>query len=85
MEQDQDVPLEEFRPSNNNNKSSIPKSQSNVTVISSIGDGAVSRRQSSGDLDMLFSIEKSSYYNADLAPVPPEKKIWTTRNYIALW
>jgi len=83
MEQSQEVPLEEIRTSQT--KSTIPKSQSTITVISSVGDGSISRRQSSGDLDGFLNLEKSSYYNSDLAPVPPEKKIWTTRNYIALW
>ena len=29
--------------------------------------------------------EKSALYNADLAPVPPERRTWTTWNYAALW
>ena len=27
----------------------------------------------------------TSLYNADLAPVPPEKRTWTTYNYASLW
>jgi len=30
-------------------------------------------------------IESSSLYNADLAPVPPERRTWGTYNYAALW
>ncbi len=31
------------------------------------------------------TIERSSLYNADLAPVPVEKRRWNTYNYTALW
>jgi NCS1 family nucleobase:cation symporter-1 len=31
------------------------------------------------------AIQSSSLYNADLAPVPPERRTWTTYNYAALW
>lgn len=31
------------------------------------------------------SITSSSLYNEDLAPVPPERRTWTTYNYAALW
>jgi NCS1 family nucleobase:cation symporter-1 len=31
------------------------------------------------------SLTNSSLYNADLAPVPPEKRTWGTWNYAALW
>src|SRR3954466_6766922 len=30
-------------------------------------------------------IEDSPLYNHDLAPVPPERRTWTTYNYAALW
>src|SRR5215470_4431178 len=30
-------------------------------------------------------IEASSLYNPDLAPVPPERRTWSTYNYAALW
>src|SRR6266576_1162676 len=30
-------------------------------------------------------IESSSLYNADLAPVAPAQRTWTTYNYAALW
>src|SRR5437868_4079608 len=30
-------------------------------------------------------IQSSSLYNADLAPVAPDKRTWTTYNYAALW
>lgn len=30
-------------------------------------------------------ITKSPLYNPDLAPVPPERRTWTTYNYAALW
>jgi NCS1 family nucleobase:cation symporter-1 len=30
-------------------------------------------------------IRSSSLYNKDLAPVPPERRIWRTYNYAALW
>jgi NCS1 family nucleobase:cation symporter-1 len=30
-------------------------------------------------------IQSSSLYNADLAPVAPERRTWTTYNYAALW
>ncbi|HKD81155.1 MAG TPA: NCS1 family nucleobase:cation symporter-1 [Candidatus Angelobacter sp.] len=30
-------------------------------------------------------IQSSSLYNADLAPVSPERRTWTTYNYAALW
>ena len=31
------------------------------------------------------SIESSPLYNADLAPASPERRTWTTYNYVALW
>src|SRR5215467_15475206 len=31
------------------------------------------------------AIESSSLYNPDLAPVPPERRTWSTYNYAALW
>ena len=31
------------------------------------------------------SIESSPLYNPDLAPVSPERRTWTTYNYVALW
>lgn len=34
---------------------------------------------------VLAEIEKSPLYNEDLAPVPIEKRNWTTYNYAALW
>ena len=30
-------------------------------------------------------LEKSALHNEDLAPVPIEKRTWTTYNYLALW
>jgi nucleobase:cation symporter-1, NCS1 family len=33
----------------------------------------------------LTDIESSPLYNADLAPVPPERRTWGTYNYAALW
>jgi len=35
--------------------------------------------------DALEEISKSPLYNEDLAPVPVEKRNWTTYNYAALW
>src|SRR3954468_16404456 len=35
--------------------------------------------------DALESIKSSPLYNDDLAPVPVEKRNWTTYNYAALW
>ncbi len=35
--------------------------------------------------EALQSIEMSPLYNEDLAPVPIEKRNWTTYNYAALW
>ena len=35
--------------------------------------------------DALEEISRSSLYNEDLAPVPIEKRDWTTYNYAALW
>ena len=35
--------------------------------------------------DALESIKVSSLYNEDLAPVPIEKRNWTTYNFAALW
>ena len=35
--------------------------------------------------DALRGIETSPLYNEDLAPVPIEKRNWTTYNYAALW
>lgn len=35
--------------------------------------------------DVLAEIEQSPLYNEDLAPVPVEKRNWTTYNYAALW
>src|SRR6187402_3185380 len=35
--------------------------------------------------DALKDIESSPLYNEDLAPVPVEKRNWTTYNYAALW
>src|SRR5712691_5700492 len=31
------------------------------------------------------TIRSSSLYNEDLAPVPPERRSWSTYNYAALW
>src|SRR5881394_2468451 len=31
------------------------------------------------------TIERSSLYNKDLAPVPGERRVWRTYNYAALW
>src|SRR6516225_6254681 len=31
------------------------------------------------------NIQASSLYNPDLAPVPSERRTWTTYNYAALW
>jgi NCS1 family nucleobase:cation symporter-1 len=44
------------------------------------GDGRVEL-----NADALREIEASSLYNEDLAPVPVEKRNWTTYNYAALW
>jgi nucleobase:cation symporter-1, NCS1 family len=33
----------------------------------------------------MQGIESSPLYNADLAPVPPERRTWGTYNYAALW
>lgn len=43
-------------------------------------DGRVELREAA-----LREIERSSLYNEDLAPVPIEKRNWTTYNYAALW
>jgi len=43
-------------------------------------DGRVELRE-----EALAEIEKSPLYNEDLAPVPVEKRNWTTYNYAALW
>ncbi|MFL6142594.1 MAG: NCS1 family nucleobase:cation symporter-1 [Labedaea sp.] len=37
------------------------------------------------DLPDHSSIEGSSFYNPELAPVPVERRTWTTYNYFALW
>jgi NCS1 family nucleobase:cation symporter-1 len=37
------------------------------------------------DLDDHAPIRDSRYYNEELAPVPVEKRTWTTYNYFALW
>ena len=34
---------------------------------------------------VLNEIEASPLYNEDLAPVPVDKRNWTTYNYAALW
>src|ERR1051325_6701997 len=34
---------------------------------------------------MSRNVESSPLYNQDLAPVPPERRTWTTYNYAALW
>src|SRR5437660_5369975 len=31
------------------------------------------------------TIQSSSLYNKDLAPVPSERRVWRTYNYAALW
>src|SRR5437773_8904191 len=31
------------------------------------------------------AIERSPYYNPDLAPVPAARRTWTTYNYMTLW
>src|SRR6476619_8565313 len=33
----------------------------------------------------MSDIRDSSLYNEDLAPVPPERRTWTTYNYASLW
>ena len=43
-------------------------------------DGRVELRE-----EALREIEMSPLYNEDLAPVPVEKRNWTTYNYAALW
>ena len=43
-------------------------------------DGRVELRE-----EVLREIETSPLYNEDLAPVPIEKRNWTTYNYAALW
>ncbi|MEJ7577420.1 MAG: NCS1 family nucleobase:cation symporter-1 [Pyrinomonadaceae bacterium] len=43
-------------------------------------DGRVELRE-----EALREISTSSLYNADLAPVPVERRNWTTYNYAALW
>ncbi|OAV84588.1 hypothetical protein PTTG_31170, partial [Puccinia triticina 1-1 BBBD Race 1] len=35
--------------------------------------------------EALESIKREPLYNEDLAPVPIEKRNWTTYNYAALW
>ncbi len=35
--------------------------------------------------DVLESLKTSPWYNEDLAPVPVERRNWTTYNYAALW
>ncbi|HEU4416524.1 MAG TPA: NCS1 family nucleobase:cation symporter-1 [Candidatus Angelobacter sp.] len=35
--------------------------------------------------ELPSDIRSSSLYNADLAPVPPERRTWSTYNYAALW
>ena len=37
------------------------------------------------ELRDVARIEKSPLYNADLAPVPIARRVWTTYNYAALW
>ena len=37
------------------------------------------------DLDDHAEIRDSRFYNDELAPVPVEKRTWTTYNYAALW
>jgi NCS1 family nucleobase:cation symporter-1 len=43
-------------------------------------DGRVELRE-----DVVQEIRQSPLYNEDLAPVPVEKRTWTTYNYAALW
>ncbi|MFD8499534.1 NCS1 family nucleobase:cation symporter-1 [Amycolatopsis sp. NPDC059657] len=42
------------------------------------GDGRV-------ELTDVTSLEGSRFFNSELAPVPVEKRTWTTYNYFALW
>src|SRR3954465_8572277 len=37
------------------------------------------------DLDDHADVRDSRFYNDELAPVPVEKRTWTTYNYFALW
>ncbi len=37
------------------------------------------------DTHLSTELTQSRFYNEDLAPVTPEKRTWTTYNYLALW
>src|SRR2546425_2775629 len=37
------------------------------------------------DVDLTIELEHSSLYNADLAPVPPERRKWRVGSFAALW
>src|SRR5207244_6115821 len=37
------------------------------------------------DVDLTIEMEQSHLYNADLAPVPPERRKWRLGSFAALW
>ena len=51
---------------------------SEMAITTATDDGRV-------DLADRTSIQDSRFYNPELAPVPVEKRTWTTYNYFALW
>lgn len=51
-----------------------------MTDVIQHGDGRVELKA-----EALAEISRSPLYNEDLAPVPVEKRNWTTYNYAALW
>ncbi len=57
---------------------SKPVSQNSESELIQHADGRVELRD--------YTVSNSSpLYNEDLAPVPVEKRTWTTYNYAALW
>ena len=43
------------------------------------------REHSRVDLGDVRALRGSRFFNDELAPVPVEKRTWTTYNYFALW
>src|SRR3569832_1085662 len=55
--------------------------ESNVITTAS----QVERPDGRVELVDASSLERSAFYNEDLAPVPIARRNWTTYNYAALW
>jgi cytosine/uracil/thiamine/allantoin permease len=45
----------------------------------------IEQRISFKNFEFIDDIDNSKFYNEDLAPVPLEKRTWTTYNFAALW